>query len=139
MSKMLIVAEKPSVAKDIAAALGRKTNQQVNDEFVWLAIDQLSKSNLLEEKMQAEVFSGMSRRDVIKKVGLGAMIALPIVSTLVAPRAAHANSACIAGGTCTCSANGTAGQICTASVPCVDTNCRCQWLNNGNMNGTCVP
>ncbi|MEP6789024.1 MAG: PqqD family protein, partial [Acidobacteriota bacterium] len=49
---------------DIAAALGRKTNSEVNDDLVWLAIDELSKNKLLEEKVSAEYsFTGASRRD----------------------------------------------------------------------------
>lgn len=126
---------------DIAQALGRKTNSDVNDDLVWLAIDELSKNKLLEEKVAAEYsFAGISRRDVIKKIGLGTMIALPIIASLVAPTAIHANSACVAGGACTCNApsGGMSGQVCTASVSCMDTNCRCSWANNGNANGICI-
>src|SRR5258708_28348876 len=87
---------------DIAQALGRKTNSEVNDDVVWLAIDELSKNRLLEEKVAAEYsFTGTSRRDVIKKIGLGTMVALPLIATLVAPQAIHANSACVACGACT--------------------------------------
>lgn len=126
---------------DIAVALGRRSNDEVNDELIWMAINELSKNKLLEEKVSSDhVFEGMSRREVIRKVGLGTMIALPLVATLVAPLAVHANSACITGGTCLCNApsGGMQGQICTASVPCSDVNCRCAWQNNGNANGTCV-
>lgn len=126
---------------DIAQALGRKTNSEVNDDLVWLAIDELSKNKLLEEKVAVEYsFTDTSRRDVIKKIGLGTMIALPLIASLVAPTVANANSSCMAGGTCTCNApsGGMLGQICTAAVPCVDANCNCSWTNNGNSNGTCV-
>ncbi len=67
------------------------------------------------------------------------MIALPIIATLVAPKAVHANSACVAGGTCTCTAPGVNGQICPAATPCMDTNCQCSHANGGNTAGTCVP
>jgi len=129
---------------DIAQALGRKTNTEVNDDLVWLAVDELSKNKLLEEKVAAEysfTATGVSRRDVIKKIGLGTMIALPLIATLIAPQAVHANSSCVAGGSCTCNAvsGGMQGTVCTASVPCADMNCRCAWANNGNAAGTCVP
>src|SRR5712664_1317306 len=51
---------------DIAQALGRKTNNDVNDDVVWLAIDELSKNRLLEEELAShQIFAGMSRREVI--------------------------------------------------------------------------
>jgi len=118
---------------DIATALGRKTNQAVNDDFVWLAIDQLAKNGLLEDKVSSnEIFSGMSRRDVIKKVGLGAMIALPIVSSLVAPTAASAASVC--GTACTCpngSGTNCSHPACAAPSACV----LCGTLGSGNSGG----
>jgi len=90
---------------DIAQALGRKTNGEVNDDLVWLAIDELSKNKLLEEKVEAEYsFADTSRRDVIKKIGLGTMIALPLIATLVAPSAINAASCVANDGACTASA-----------------------------------
>src|SRR5438445_2500999 len=98
---------------DIAQALGRKTNSEVNDDVVWLAIDELSKNRLLEEKVAAEYsFTGVSRRDVIKKIGLGTMIALPLIATLGAPQAIHANSSCAAGGTCPSASDVSGRNIC---------------------------
>lgn len=79
---------KNSVA-DIAALIG----SDAGDDVVWLAIDQLNENNLLDAEMGSR-FAGMSRRDVIKKVGLGTMIALPIIASLAAPRSAMAASSC---------------------------------------------
>ena len=73
----------------IAAAVGLNANQPADENLVWLAIDQLSENNLLEAKMKAD-FNNQSRRDVIKKIGLAAVIALPLVSSLVAPTTASA-------------------------------------------------
>jgi hypothetical protein len=69
------------------------------DETVWLALSELKNRDLIENADIEERLSGMSRREVIKKVGIGAMIALPIVTSLVAPQAAHAASNC--GAPCT--------------------------------------
>jgi len=102
---------------DIAQALGRKTNSAVNDDLVWLAIDELSKHKLLEDKVPAEYsVAGMSRRDVIKKIGLGTMIALPVIATLVAPQSASAAPSC--GTACTMNVDCTilACNKCTANV-----------------------
>jgi hypothetical protein len=105
---------------DIAQALGRKTNSAVNDDVVWLAIDELAKHKLLEDEVAAEYsFTGVSRRDVIKKIGLGTMIALPIIATLVAPQAALAAPSC--------------GGPCTGNVDC--TLAACRFCRAGNICG----
>ena len=124
---------------EISDAVGKQLHSQINEDVVWLALDQLSKESLVEKQPELNSkFKGLSRREVIRKVGLGTMIALPIVTSLVAPLAVHANSACIAGGACTCSTDVGAGNICPTSAPCADVNCRCQQSNNGNTMGTCV-
>lgn len=74
---------------EITKLFGNRSGKPVDENLVWLAIDQLNDNNLLEEKIQAN-FNGQSRREVIKKIGLAAVIALPIVSSLVAPTAAFA-------------------------------------------------
>ena len=74
---------------DIATIIG----SNASDELVWLAIDQLNENNLLEGEMKAD-FAGQSRRDVLKKIGLAAVIALPVVASLVAPKSALASASC---------------------------------------------
>ncbi len=113
---------------EIRNALGKQLNSPVDDDFIWLALDQLKKENLIENKDEVVVnFSGMSRREVIRKVGIASVVALPIISSLVAPPAISAQSA----GACT-------GQACSNNVAC-PSGCRC--LNNSGAptagTGTC--
>lgn len=127
---------------EITDLVGKQLNSQVGEDIIWLALDLLSKENLVSENYKiTEKFAGFSRREVIRKIGLTSVVALPLITSLVAPLAVSANSACFSGGNCLCNAPsaGRVGQICTASVPCTDSNCRCSWANNGNANGTCVP
>lgn len=129
---------------EISDQVGKQLNSQINEDIVWLALDQLGKENLIENQIEINnKFAGLSRREVIKKVGLASIIALPMVSSLVAPPAVHANSACVPGGGCQCSTpNNSPGAtpICATSVACTDNNCRCQRANSGNnTNGNCVP
>lgn len=98
---------------DIAGLLG-KTGGSVPEDLVWLAIDQLNEKNLLDASAEAAPkFSGINRREVIKKVGLAAVIALPIVTSLVAPTVASAGSVCANPG-CTC----TLGTTCAVAGGC---------------------
>jgi hypothetical protein len=120
---------------DIAKKLG-------SEDIVWLALAELKKEKLIDNIPAAPAeLEGLSRRDVIKKVGLGSMIALPIIAGLIAPTAANAASSCVAGGGCTCNAasGGRQGQVCTPSVPCADGSCVCRWSNSGNATGVCGP
>ena len=79
--------------------LGRKLQTHTDEDIVWLALDQLSKEKLIDPPVDLEnKFEGMSRRQVIKKVGVGSMIALPVVASLVAPTAIHAQSGLLPAG-----------------------------------------
>lgn len=78
---------------DISSSIARKLNQPINDELIWLALDGLKKENLLENSEHFEIdFNGLNRRQIIRKVGFASMIALPIVSSVIAPSAAMAQS-----------------------------------------------
>jgi hypothetical protein len=79
---------KTSIA-EIADRFGRGANE----DLVWLAIDQLSESDLLEN-IVASKFKGQSRREVIKKIGLASIIAIPVIASLVAPQNALAATSC---------------------------------------------
>lgn len=78
---------------DIVKFVAAETGGVVTEDFVWLAIDQLNENDLLEAKLKP-AFAGESRRNVIKKIGLAAVIGLPIVASLAAPRSALANASC---------------------------------------------
>ncbi|MGD9561130.1 MAG: PqqD family protein [Pyrinomonadaceae bacterium] len=78
---------------EIAQHVGSLSGENVNDDFVWLAIDQLNANDLLEKQVSAD-FKGVSRRDVIKRIGLTSMIALPVIASLVAPPTAMAATSC---------------------------------------------
>ena len=78
---------------DISRRLGAKFKQPANEDIVWLAIEQLKKDNLLAEAARLPTpFTGSTRREAIKRIGLATMIALPLVTGLTAPQAAHAAS-----------------------------------------------
>lgn len=78
---------------EIADHVGTLAGEKIADDFVWLAIDQLNESDLLEKQVAAD-FNGLSRRDVIKRIGLTSMVALPVIASLVAPQTAMAAQSC---------------------------------------------
>jgi hypothetical protein len=99
-----------------------KMSAAVSEDLIWLAIDQLKKEDLLVDAPDTKsYFGGMSRREVVKRIGIGAAIAIPVVTGLVAPQAAHAASC---GAACTCgnASNWAANQVCTTTggsgTPC---------------------
>lgn len=90
----------------IARLLETESGKPVAEDLVWLAIDQLNESRLLFEPVAVD-FKNQSRREVIKKIGLAAVIALPLVSSLVAPTAARAVACSGVVTNCTGCNNGT--------------------------------
>jgi hypothetical protein len=99
--------------KEIASFFG----EGPNEDLVWLAIDQLNENHLLENQITSK-FHGQSRREVLKKIGLASMVAIPVIASLVAPQNALAaqscncvnNNQCISGP----NGDGMGGTICSA-------------------------
>lgn len=82
----------------------------VKEEVVWLALDQLSKTHLLNKQVTLAQ-PGITRREVMRRMGLAAAIALPVVTSITAPTAAQA-------ATCKNS-----GQPCSTSAECCSAVC----------------
>ena len=98
---------------EIKTKLEKEFKTTIPEDFIWLALDQLSKDKLLEKEIETKI-SGMSRRDVIKKIGFASMAALPVVAMLSFPQSALAVS-CPASVVNMCYAPCGAGQSCCAS------------------------
>ncbi len=106
---------------EITKLLGAEAGAAVPEDLVWLAVEQLSEKNLLASGLKAD-FKGSSRREVIKKIGLAAVIGLPLVASLTAP------TSVLAATSCTCTTNNDCagqrgcqpfcnGSSCTATGP----------------------
>ena len=94
---------------DIARLIGSQTGENVSDDLVWLAIDQLQENNLLEAEIRTK-FAGQSRREALKKIGVASMIALPIVASLAAPSTVMAATSCFCNDPNTADSADCAGQ-----------------------------
>ncbi len=74
---------------EVIEIMEKQTGQKISEDLIWLAIDQLNEKNLLEEEVSRK-FAGQNRREVLKKIGLASVIALPIIASITAPTAALA-------------------------------------------------
>lgn len=99
----------------IAEFVGTQAGETVADDLVWLAIDQLGANDLLEKPVKAD-FKGISRRDVIKRIGLTSMVALPVIASLVAPPTALAVGSCACTSTAQCGTMPGCPPTCNTSV-----------------------
>ena len=89
---------KNSVA-EIADLVSVETKSLINTELVELCFEQLMRENLLENNGDLTTsLTGLSRREAVKRIGLSAAIALPIVAAIAAPSAVQAQS-CLANPT----------------------------------------
>jgi|ERR1700738_2464920 len=96
-----------STPSQIARRLTKKLGAPFNEDLVWLALRQLERLHLLEQSISLPPkFLGMSRRQMIRNAGLAAAVAVPLVTSIVAPTAAEA-STCVS-----------SGQPCSTSIMC---------------------
>jgi len=97
----------------------------MDEAMVWLALDQLEKFDLLQERIQRP--AGMqrpSRRAVVRSMGFAALVAVPLITSIVAP-SVHAVSSCAQNG-----------EPCQGNGNCCSNNCE---ATAGHPSGTCAP
>lgn len=98
---------------------------ELPDDLIFFTLDEFKKNDLIEDDYVSP-FAGINRREVIKKVGLGTMIALPVISGLIAPSAAMAasgacSSVCIGPGQDVCA--GCTGPVNFVAYPQANGGC----------------
>lgn len=67
-----------------------KAQTDFSDDLIFLALDDLKRETLIAT--DSVYIEGVSRREMIKKVGLTTMATLPLITSLTAPKAVHAQS-----------------------------------------------
>jgi hypothetical protein len=118
------------------SALSTSSQMTPDNQIIWLALDQLRRSHLLEETTTANEVTtwpapiprleNMSRREAVRRIGLGAAITLPLVISMTAPTAVEAAVSC--GAPChPCSTPADCCGVCSnTTVPgCGPTTPRC--------------
>jgi hypothetical protein len=69
-------------ADAIATEVGKKLREKVTGEMVDLGLGELSRNGLV---MNAG--AGVNRREAIRRIGIGSLVAIPVVTSLLAPKA----------------------------------------------------
>ena len=84
-----------SVAR-IAERVGAQMSAHVSEEVVWLALEQLAEFDLLSTgaARAAAATSLISRRKMLRRLGVAAAVSLPLITSVVSPTAAEAQSPC---------------------------------------------
>jgi Coenzyme PQQ synthesis protein D (PqqD) len=103
--------------EEIARILCAHLRAPIDKEVVWYGLDYLGKTRLLEEPVaRPGGMLNVSRRDLIRKIGLA--VSVPLVISVLAPKASAAHS-CM-------------GASCTPILNDCSSPCHC------NPQGTCV-
>ena len=99
----------------MAGRLKRELDMPVDERVVWLALDQLSKKNLLDEKIvPPALMAGINRRHMMRAMGVAAVVAVPTVISIIAPVPAQAQSLGDTGAPC-CSGSQCQSGICNGA------------------------
>jgi hypothetical protein len=100
-------------AAEIARRLKVELDAPFNEELVWLALEQLEKQHLLDHSFSMPAqFTRLSRRQMIRNLGLAAAVAVPVVTSIVAPTAVQAATCQQSGNPCV------PGKLCCSPLGC---------------------
>ena len=80
----------------IAERVGAQLSARVTEDVVWLALEQLSEFDLLAKgaARKADPSNLISRRKMLRRLGVAAAVSLPLITSVVSPTAAEAQSPC---------------------------------------------
>ena len=121
----------------ITENLEKKFGVAADSDLVLFAINQLNDEGLISNGDSIpDGFGELSRREVVKKIGFGSLVALPIVSAIIAPQAVFAQS-CVNPGGGAAGTPGNNGTTCVGSVAACNTLCTTDvFFLAGCCNGT---
>lgn len=110
-----------NAVSNISSLMSKKLKTQISEDMVWLTLDQFKKENLLENTDELRIdFGGLSRREMIRKVGATSLAVLPLIVAVTAPPAINAAST----GVCLSDSDPCDdGNICTVGDYCSGGQC----------------
>jgi hypothetical protein len=115
-------------ADEIAKLMAEEWDTPVSEDAVWFTLNKLGKADLLKERITLPpAKAGMSRRSAVRRLGFGALMALPVVMSIVTPTPAAAASVppeCV-----TCTSFGAGAQRSNTCPPVCNTVPGCCYAN----------
>ena len=104
--------------EQIADSLHTESQTNVNEDFVWLALEQLARDHLLEGPLEwLDSVPRLTRREAVRRFGIGAAIAIPLITSILAPTPAQAATCLPAHSACSSPIDCCSG-ICRPSNKC---------------------
>jgi hypothetical protein len=100
-----------TTTEEISRSLTHQLGTPMDEKVVWFALKQFGRDELLEEELSlppAYMASGLNRREMVRVLGLAAVVAVPLVTSIVAPTAVQAATCLASGQPC-----GTGAQCCS--------------------------
>ena len=101
----------PEIAAKLSATPGKDIDE--DEDVVWLALEDLWKRDLLVGAPAPDDEAAMSRSQLLRRGGIAAAVAVPVVMSVVAPKAAHAATCIPSGSPCTPNQS-----TCCPNTPC---------------------
>jgi hypothetical protein len=86
------LAEKPRTLKQLAEAASSELQHPVSEDIVRFALADLDRDGLLEPRAESHDLMAPSRREMVKKLGVGAALMMPLVTSVFAPTPAFAST-----------------------------------------------
>lgn len=115
---------------ELARLLKDEIGSQVDASMIWYALDNLGRAGLLEGEL-VPPNRGVSRRRLMRQLGAGTLITIPMVASLLVPNAVHAQSVVVS------NCKTAVGSGCSPTNPACN-NCCCangRLCVNGDCNG----
>jgi hypothetical protein len=113
----------------VAGILEEELHISADAELVRFVLARLKRCNLLEESSKVENLGHFTRREFVKKLkklGLAASVMLPVVTSIISPTPAHAQT-CIPNSDCSgmpdCTPCDNPGGFCTGTWMCCNGQC----------------
>ncbi len=89
------LADGEHTVAQIRAAAAVELKASVNEEFVLFALEELRRDGLLEPSSATAAAPAISRRVMLRRLGVGGALLVPAVAAIVAPTAVQAYSGCV--------------------------------------------
>jgi hypothetical protein len=132
--------------QEIARSIESEAAEPFTEEMVWLALSQLERFSLLEERIELpRGAANISRRELGKRLGLVGVASLPFILSIVAPVAATAATCGVVGSPCTTNARCCSGICVSGTCACLGKDSPCtsdaQCCSNrcASANNKCLP